>query len=101
MCGVMYKVWCMHMRAYTQTHTHTRIHTSHLHAYKCERARARAHTHTHTCMHAQVFVSYVGGSEDDDEWVLVSKVRAPREDVDEKLANKKRGGARPAGSGKR
>ena len=52
-------------------------------------------------MHAQVFVSYVGGSEDDDEWVLVSKVRAPREDVDEKLANKKRGGARPAGSGKR
>ena len=79
------------------------MHTSHLHAYRCECARARTHTHTHTHthMHAQVFVSYVGGSEDDDEWVLVSKVRAPREDVDEKLANKKRGGARPAGSGKR
>ena len=95
----------MHMRAYTQTHTHIHacIHHTYMHTDASARARAHTHTHTHThtCMHPQVFVSYVGGSEDDDEWVLVSKVRAPREDVDEKLANKKRGGARPAGSGKR
>ena len=93
----------MHMRAYTQTHTHIHacIHHTYMHTDASARARTHTHTHTHTCMHPQVFVSYVGGSEDDDEWVLVSKVRAPREDVDEKLANKKRGGARPAGSGKR
>mmetsp|Transcript_15915 Transcript_15915/g.53246 ORF Transcript_15915/g.53246 Transcript_15915/m.53246 type:complete len:578 (-) Transcript_15915:224-1957(-) len=38
----------------------------------------------------KLYVTYVGGTEDEDEWVPISKVRAPREDVDEKLLKNKR-----------